>query len=295
ADVAAIDTAAGGKAGRPAAPAEAPAERRTGNPAGDAATIPAADAAPRHHVAAMQPADEPAATTAAHAAGSSNAPVVAAIAPVAPAVAIDAPTASDVAEATLARPATVSGTAEAGAAVEVLLNGERLGVATADGDGAWRFETTLHIRSGVDCALTARTADGAGGFSSSDAYPLGTLVIDPTPPPPVVGPVMAEAPAAEAPVAIAAAEENAAPAVAAKEPVAVAEPPVPAAGRRPTITGISPDTGTAGDHITGDRHLVLSGTARPGALVEVSVDKKVLGTVKADAATGAFTFDAGDN
>src|SRR5690606_7539282 len=43
------------------------------------------------------------------------------------------------------------------------------------------------------------------------------------------------------------------------------------------------------------RHLVLSGTARPGALVEVSVDKKVLGTVKADAATGAFTFDAGDN
>src|SRR5690606_17118087 len=264
----------------------------------------------------------------AHAAGSPNAPAVAIDAPVAsdvaaiapapvasaaataevPAAAAEGPAAVPaitgvsygqdgevLADATLARPATVSGTAEAGAAVEVLLNGERLGVATADGDGAWRFETTLHIRSGVDCALTARTADGAGGFSSSDAYPLGTLVIDPTPPPPVVGPVMAEAPAAEAPVAIAAAEENAAPAVAAKEPVAVAEPPVPAAGRRPTITGISPDTGTAGDHITGDRHLVLSGTARPGALVEVSVDKKVLGTVKADAATGAFTFDAGDN
>src|SRR5690606_36001984 len=101
-----------------AAPAEAPAERRTGNPAGDDATIPAADAAPRHHVAAMQPADEPAATTAAHAAGSSNAPVVAAIAPVAPAVAIDAPVASDI--AAIAPAPVASAAAEGPAAVPAI-------------------------------------------------------------------------------------------------------------------------------------------------------------------------------
>ena len=50
----------------------------------------------------------------------------------------------------------------------------------------------------------------------------------------------------------------------------------------PSITGFAGDSGTAGDHITNDRTLTLSGTAEAGNTVEVFRDGVSIGTMVAD-------------
>ncbi|MEI7748884.1 MAG: SwmB domain-containing protein, partial [Chlorobiaceae bacterium] len=58
----------------------------------------------------------------------------------------------------------------------------------------------------------------------------------------------------------------------------------------PVITGISTDTGTVGDHITGDTTLVFSGTAEANTTVTVYVNSALKGTTLTDAA-GHWSFD----
>lgn len=60
----------------------------------------------------------------------------------------------------------------------------------------------------------------------------------------------------------------------------------------PAITGISADSGTAGDFITNDTTPSVSGTAEPGATVEVFVGGSSVGTATADAG-GAWSLALG--
>jgi hypothetical protein len=61
----------------------------------------------------------------------------------------------------------------------------------------------------------------------------------------------------------------------------------------PVITGISDDTGnSATDNITKDTTLFINGTAEPGSTVTLTrVGNSLLGTVTADATTGAWSYD----
>ncbi|MGQ3357811.1 MAG: tandem-95 repeat protein [Phreatobacter sp.] len=67
-------------------------------------------------------------------------------------------------------------------------------------------------------------------------------------------------------------------------PVAQGDGVAPAA---PAISGISTDTGTAGDGVTGDNTLVVSGTAEPGSTVSIFNGSVLVGTATADGG-GAF-------
>ena len=58
----------------------------------------------------------------------------------------------------------------------------------------------------------------------------------------------------------------------------------------PVVTGISTDTGTAGDGVTSDARLEFHGTAEAGAQVEVFLDTVSIGTVTVDGA-GAWSLD----
>ena len=63
-----------------------------------------------------------------------------------------------------------------------------------------------------------------------------------------------------------------------------------AAPPAPIITGISDDTGIAGDGVTNDSSLIILGTAEAGSRVQVLVDDAVVGTAVADGG-GAWAFD----
>jgi len=134
----------------------------------------------------------------------------------------------------------ISGTAEAGAIVDVLVDGGSAGTTTADGSGNWTFDYTGTTLPEGSYVLTATATDGAGNTSAGSAS--FALVIDQT------------APAA------------------------------------PTVTGVADDTGTAGDGITSDQTLLISGTAEPGSIVDVLVDGISAGTTTADG-SGNWTFD----
>ncbi|TDE36582.1 calcium-binding protein, partial [Antarcticimicrobium sediminis] len=58
----------------------------------------------------------------------------------------------------------------------------------------------------------------------------------------------------------------------------------------PVVTGISDDTGTAGDGVTSDATLVIRGTGEAGAQVEVFLDAASIGTVTVDGA-GDWNLD----
>ena len=58
----------------------------------------------------------------------------------------------------------------------------------------------------------------------------------------------------------------------------------------PALTGISDDTGVAGDLLTSDRTLVFAGEAEPGVTVDVMIDGGLAGTVTSDAA-GDWVLD----
>ncbi|AUM11349.1 Ig-like domain-containing protein [Ketobacter alkanivorans] len=58
----------------------------------------------------------------------------------------------------------------------------------------------------------------------------------------------------------------------------------------PSVTAITADTGTAGDGITSDNTLVISGTAEANATVEVFIDAASIGTASADG-SGNWSYD----
>jgi hypothetical protein len=59
--------------------------------------------------------------------------------------------------------------------------------------------------------------------------------------------------------------------------------------RAPTISSLSSDSGTVGDHITNDNILSLNGTAAANSTVNIFDGTKQLGTVTANA-SGAWSF-----
>ncbi len=135
---------------------------------------------------------------------------------------------------------TLTGTAEAGATIEVFDGAVSLGTATADETGAWTF-TTAPLADGQH-SLTAVASDAAGNASAA-SNPV-VMTVDTVPPGATV------------------------------------------------ITGFSNDTGAAGDGITGDNTLVITGTAEAGATVTILNGGAVLGKVAANGA-GAWSFTTG--
>ena len=73
---------------------------------------------------------------------------------------------------------TFSGTAEAGATVQIKDAGVLIGTVTADGSGAWTFTPTTLLAAGAR-AFTITSTDPAGNTFTSAA---NTITIDPTPP-----------------------------------------------------------------------------------------------------------------
>ncbi|TBL79860.1 immunoglobulin-like domain-containing protein [Paenibacillus thalictri] len=74
---------------------------------------------------------------------------------------------------------TVSGTAEAGATVTIVLDGSAAGTVTAGEDGSWSWTVGSTLAEGTH-TLKARATDGAGNVSADSA--LLTFTVDRTPP-----------------------------------------------------------------------------------------------------------------
>ncbi|MEP0708080.1 MAG: Ig-like domain-containing protein [Parvibaculum sp.] len=233
---------------------------------------------------------------------------------------------------------TLSGTAEAGATVELFDGGASLGTALADGDGNWSFNTAV-LGEGAH-SFTARATDAQGNTGmSSSAF---AVTVDTTPPsaPSITGfsddsgsqgdritndttlvisgtaiagsvvevfdgatslgtvtangagawslttGVLADGAHGFTATATDAAGNTSA--ASSSYGVTVDTAPSPA----PVVTGISSDTGTAGDGITSDTTLTISGTAVAFAVVEVFNGAVSLGTTAANAA-GVWSIAAG--
>lgn len=134
----------------------------------------------------------------------------------------------------------ISGTAEANASVNLLINAVVVGAVTADSSGNWNFDYTGTTLVDNSYAITATADDVAGNVSAPSATFSVTI-----------------------------------------------DSGVPAA---PVVTAITTDSGTAGDGITSDNTLVISGTAEANISVNVLLDAVSIGTVTADGA-GVWSFD----
>ncbi|MAL97468.1 MAG: hypothetical protein CL583_03365 [Alteromonadaceae bacterium] len=77
-----------------------------------------------------------------------------------------------------------SGTSEADAAVEILLNGSGIGTAVADASGNWSFDHTAVALSDGAYSVTAQATDVAGNVSS--VSPAFNVIVDATEPAPVI-------------------------------------------------------------------------------------------------------------
>ncbi len=138
--------------------------------------------------------------------------------------------------------ASLSGTAEANAAVTLYDGSTKIGNVSADGTGAWNF-TTASLLNGTH-VLAATQTDVAGTTSALSKASNPTIGSIPTPVPvPNPGPV-------------------------------VVAPP--------TLTRFSTDTGVVGDHITNANIITLSGRAAPNSKVAVADGSTKIGTTTAD-------------
>jgi uncharacterized delta-60 repeat protein len=79
----------------------------------------------------------------------------------------------------------ISGTAEANSQVQVLLDGNAIGIATTNGTGNWTFDYTGTAIADGNHALTATATDAAGNLSAAST-PLAVVVDTIAPPAPVV-------------------------------------------------------------------------------------------------------------
>mgnify|MGYP002651338978 FL=1 len=229
---------------------------------------------------------------------------------------------------------TLSGTAEAGAAIEVFDGGVSLGTVTATGAGTWSF-TTAALGDGAHI-FTAQATDAAGN-SGGLSGALGVTVDTSAPATPVItgwtddtgavgdgitsdntltftgtaeagaiielfdgatslGTVTADGTGAWTFVTGAQADGTHSYSVTATDVAGnsngIASAPLiinvdTSAPAAPVITGYSDDTGAAGDGITRDTTLVLTGTAEAGAQIEIFDGATSLGTATV---TGAGTW-----
>lgn len=70
----------------------------------------------------------------------------------------------------------VTGTASPSATVTVLIDGQEVGTTTADGSGAWRFQTTAALAEGPHEVRARQTLDGAtSGDSASNRFTIDTV------------------------------------------------------------------------------------------------------------------------
>lgn len=76
---------------------------------------------------------------------------------------------------------TISGTADAGSSVEVLLNGSVIGTVIADGSGNWTLDYTGTVLAEGAYTLKAQASDGAGN-TGTVAAPFFNLLVDITDP-----------------------------------------------------------------------------------------------------------------
>ncbi|MFO1059519.1 MAG: Ig-like domain-containing protein [Dongiaceae bacterium] len=134
----------------------------------------------------------------------------------------------------------LSGHAESGAGVALLVDGALVATTTADAEGQWSLATGA-LQDGSH-TLVAIAADAAGNTGPASE--------------PFVLQVDTAAPAA------------------------------------PTIDSFAGDSGAPGDQATSDQTLLLSGTAEPGATVEILQDGAGIGTALADG-DGAWSFATG--
>ncbi len=135
----------------------------------------------------------------------------------------------------------VSGTAEPGSRVSLIIDGTVVGSAITAADGRWAVDLTGRPLVDGAYGLVARAEDVAGNASADSA--VFSLVID-------------------------------------------------TGIRLPVIAGVTADTGVPGDHLTADDTPTVTGSAEPGATVQVTRDGVVVATVVA-AADGTWSADLG--
>ncbi|ATB30661.1 adventurous gliding motility protein AgmC [Melittangium boletus] len=91
----------------------------------------------------------------------------------------------------------ISGTAEPGSTVTVIIDGVEVGTTTTDASGNWSFPTTTPLTPGPH-EVTARATDAAGN-TSPDSAPRGFTVVDDTPAPVPPAPVITSGPSGTTP------------------------------------------------------------------------------------------------
>lgn len=146
-----------------------------------------------------------------------------------------------------------SGTAEASSTIKVYDGTTQVGTATTNASGAWTV-TTAALAAGAH-ALTAKATDLAGNVSAASAAfdpVIGSGSSTPTPTP-------------------------------------TPTPPAPTPPSAPKIAAFSTDTGVAGDHVTSDKTLTLTGSAAASSTIKVYDGTTQLGTATADA-NGAWHY-----
>lgn len=224
---------------------------------------------------------------------------------------------------------TVSGTAEPGSTVTVLVDGTPVGTTPADGTGAWSLEVPAPLTEGPH-EVSATATDGTGNTSPESA--ASTVTVDSgAPAPPVVTTPADGSATSDATPAYAGTAEPGTTVTVLVDGVAVGTTPADAATGAWTLTQVVPlvpgphtVAATAADgagntsppsaantfvvtppppppppvvvvpadgSVTADSTPAVSGTSQPGTTVTVSVDGVPVGTAPADG-LGAWTLAA---
>lgn len=221
---------------------------------------------------------------------------------------------------------TLSGTAEAGATVAIIIDGVAAGAATADGSGEWRFNPPVLADGAHTVRATAQ--DEAGNLSVSSAT-INFTVDSAAPVAPVIAsPAQGATTSTASPTVSGTAEPGVTVTVTIDGAVAgtttaagsgawtfaasaltdgahsVSATATDGAGNVSpasssitfTVDAAAPASATitapADGAVVGDPTVVVRGTAEPDAQVDVSLDGTAIGTVTADG-SGAWSLDAG--
>lgn len=221
----------------------------------------------------------------------------------------------------------VTGTAEPGALVSVIIDGTTVGTAVADGAGAWAFSVSVPLVDGAH-AVRATATDSAGN-TSPPSVTVNFLVDATAPTVPVIttpadgaalsdnGPTISGTAEANATVTviinsaaagtttasgsgawtfIASALVDGPQTVSATATDGAGNVSPPSASVTFTVDATAPRSATitapADGTVVGDATVVVRGTAEAGSQVDVSLDGTAVGTVTADG-SGAWSLDVG--
>ncbi|GAB4070991.1 hypothetical protein GCM10028777_37860 [Angustibacter speluncae] len=219
----------------------------------------------------------------------------------------------------------LAGTAEPGSQVTVVVDGVAVGVVPADGSGAWTL--TSGELAGGPHTVQATSADAAGNVSPVSNTNGFVVDADPPPAPAVTAPADGTTTADSTPTVTGTAEPGTTVTVTVDGAVVGTAPvdgsgawtltvAVPLADGPHTVQATAADgagntsppsatntftvdtaapaapvvTAPADASVTADSTPTYTGTAEPGSSVTVSVDGAAVGTVTADATTGAWTL-----